>query len=92
MTKRIELEAGYFIKITRKKTGSNYNVFATIFKHTEKLPVAGTSFHERTWNDTSEILEYGNKWVNRLNSYHPATESELMLNQLRMFSKNKLSV
>jgi hypothetical protein len=50
------------------------------------------------WN-TKSIVHYkyadSQAWELRrdyINPYHPATESELMLNQLRMFSKNKLPV
>ena len=34
----------YTVSLVEKETGSNYNMFANLYKKGEKMPLAGTSF------------------------------------------------
>ena len=48
----------YRIQVTKKETGSNYNLFAHLFKgEDKKSPLAGTSFNDNTTKE--EFLEWG---------------------------------
>jgi len=44
------------VKITIKDSDSNYNVWAHIFKPTDKMPIAGTCFNKNTKPD--EVIKW----------------------------------
>jgi hypothetical protein len=54
------------IKVTKKESNSNYNVWAHIFKPTDEMPIAGTSFKENT--QASEIIEWAKNTLNNFDN------------------------
>lgn len=54
------------IKLTIKDNGSNYNVWAHLFKPTDKMPIAGTCFKENTKPD--EVIKWGLSILDKFNN------------------------
>ena len=54
------------IKVTKRESNSNYNHWAHIFKPTDELPIAGTSFKENT--KPSEIIEWAKNTLNNFDN------------------------
>lgn len=55
-------EITFKVKVTTKENGSNYNVWAHIYKPTDKMPIAGTSF--KTNSTAQEIREWASNTLN----------------------------
>ena len=51
----------YTVKLVESETNSNYNIFASVFKDAEKLPMFGKSFKK---DDTSkELLKWAKNGI-----------------------------
>lgn len=49
--KVLRLHEGFYVKVTSQSNGSNYTLFASVFKNSDKLPLFGTSFKTNTSNE-----------------------------------------
>jgi len=59
---KIELKNGHLVKITKKPTGDNYGLFASVYKTGDKTPLFGTVFKDGT--DKKEIKSWAEKKIN----------------------------
>jgi len=51
----------YTVSLVEKETGSNYNMFANLYKKGEKMPLAGTCF--KSTEETNTIIEWAKKHI-----------------------------
>jgi hypothetical protein len=62
---KIVLDNNHIIKVSKKETNDNYNIFVHLHKNNEKLPIKGASMNE---NSTIEqIRQWG---INSMFSYN----------------------
>jgi len=55
----------YLVTLTKKKTNSNYNVFAAVYEVGDKTAIVGTTFKETTTN--SEVKAWAEGAIKRYN-------------------------
>ncbi len=65
--KRTLTNPDFYVKIIKKDTNDNYNIFASVFEKGFKTPTCGTVFKDST--NITEILEWANKQIEIKNIY-----------------------
>lgn len=51
----------YTVSLVEKETGSNYNMFANLYKKGEKMPLAGTCF--KSTEETKTIIKWAKQHI-----------------------------